>query len=159
MRKYMWNFVKVLLKWFIQTLICCIPTALFIFLFNNAPLFNQNTNPNFFASLVSRFILWFFQLNPLYLSIINYRFITKKNAFFIWLFLVALQTPWYFPYIFRETDEWLAIPILISYIGHYQIIGITICFAVACLIKYIIYVIKKKKASVEVQSKDIKENS
>lgn len=85
-------------------------------------------------------------INPLYQAIVNYRFINKKNAIFIWLFLVLLQTPWYFPYIFRETDEWLAIPILISYIGNYQIIGITICFAIACLTKYIIYLIKKKKA-------------
>ena len=140
---YLRTFGKTFLKGFIWTLICCIPTAWFIVCIRLIDL------PGF----------WAFEFNPLYLSIINYRFITKKNAFFIWLFLVALQTPWYFPYIFRETDEWLAIPILISYIGNYQIIGITICFAVACLIKYIIFLIKKKKASVEVQSKDIKENS
>ena len=85
-------------------------------------------------------------VNPLYQAIANYRFITKKNAFFIWLFLVLLQTPWYFPLIFRENDEWIAIGILISYIGHYQIIGITVFFAIACLAKYLVHRHKAKKA-------------
>ena len=85
-------------------------------------------------------------INPLYQAIADYRFITKKSAFFIWLFLVLLQTPWYFPIIFRENNEWFAIRILISYIGNYQIIGITICFAIACLVKYIVYRHKAKKA-------------
>ena len=85
-------------------------------------------------------------INPLYQAIANYRFIRKKNAFFIWLFLVLLQTPWYFPIIFRENNEWLGIGILISYIGNYQIIGITISFAIACLVKYLVYRRKAKKA-------------
>ena len=85
-------------------------------------------------------------INPLYQVIVNYRFISKKNAFFIWLFLVFLQTPWYFPIIFRENNEWLGIGILISYIGNYQIIGITISFAIACLVKYLVYRRKAKKA-------------
>jgi len=85
-------------------------------------------------------------INPLYQVIVNYRFITKKNAFFIWLFEVLLQTPWYFPVIFRENSEWIGIGTLISYIGHYQIIGITICFAVACFVKYLVYRGKAKKA-------------
>ena len=84
-------------------------------------------------------------INPLYQAIANYRFITKKSAFFIWLFLVLLQTPWYFPLIFKENNEWLAIPILVSYIGHYQIIGITVFFAVACLVKYLVHRRKVKK--------------
>ena len=84
-------------------------------------------------------------INPLYQAIANYRFIRKKNAFFIWLFLVLLQMPWYFPLIFRENNEWFAIRILISYIGHYQIIGITVFFAIACLVKYLVY---RRKAPV-----------
>ncbi len=146
MGQYLRTFVKTFLKGLIWIFLCYIPTALFCCFFDT-------------SNIATIIVSCVFALNPLYLSIINYRFITKKNAFFIWLFLVALQTPWYFPYIFRETDEWLAIPILISYIGHYQIIGITICFAVACLIKYINYLIKKKKAPVEVKTEDIKENS
>ena len=98
-------------------------------------------------------------INPLYQAIANYRFITKKNAFFIWLFLVLLQIPWYFPLIFRENNEWIAIGILISYIGNYQIIGITICFAITCLIKYLVFRHKAKKALVEVKTEDTEKNS
>ena len=139
MRKYLCGTGKVLLKVFAWILVCSLPTVLFVFLITHSFLFNLNTNPFFFNGLIGECILWGFQLNPIYLSIINYRFIRKKNAFFIWLFLVLLQTPWYFPLIFRENNEWLAIPILVSYIGHYQIIGITICFGIACIIKYIVH--------------------
>ncbi len=142
---YLRTFVKTFLKGLIWIFLCCIPTALFCCFFDT-------------SNIATIIVSCVFALNPLYLSIINYCFITKKNAFFIWLFLVVIQTPWYFPYIFRETDEWLAIPILISYIGHYQIIGITICFAAACLTKYLVFRHKAKKALVEVQTEDIEAN-
>ena len=133
MGEYLRNVVKGLLSWGGRLLACSLPTALFLWLFDTTRI----------ATIAASVIFIF---NPIYLSIINYRLISKKNAFFIWLFLVLLQTPWYFPLMFREDNEWLGIGILISYIGNYQIIGITICFAVACLIKYLVYRHKTKKA-------------
>ena len=133
MRKYLCRAGEVLLKVFAWILVCSLPTILLV-------CFIDTTTIATIAVGVS------FLLNPIYLAIINYRFIRKKNAFFIWLFLVLLQTPWYFPLIFRENNEWLGIGILISYIGNYQIIGITISFAIACLVKYLVYRRKAKKA-------------
>ncbi len=133
MGKYLCRVGKALLKGFVWILACSLPTALL------ACFFDTETIATIAVSVI-------FMLNPIYISIINYRFISKKNAFFIWLFLALMQTPWYFPLIFRENDEWIGIGILISYIGHYQIIGITICFAIACLVKYIVYRHKAKKA-------------
>ena len=133
MGKYLCRAGKVLLKAFAWILVCSVPTVLFVCSFAN-------------TSILARVVAVTFLLNPIYLAIINYRFIRKKNAFFIWLFLVLLQTPWYFPIIFRENNEWFALRILISYIGNYQIIGITICFAIACLVKYLVHRRKAKKA-------------
>ena len=133
MRKYLCRAGEVLLKVFAWILVCSLPTILLV-------CFIDTTTIATIAVGVS------FLLNPIYLAIINYRLTRKKDAFFIWLFLVLLQTPWYFPIIFRENNEWLGIGILISYIGNYQIIGITISFAIACLVKYLVYRRKAKKA-------------
>ena len=141
MRKYLCGTGKVLLKVFAWILVCSLPTVLLVCFIDT-------------TTIATRVVGVLFLLNPIYLAIINYRLTRKKNAFFIWLFLVLLQTPWYFPLIFRENNEWLAIPILVSYIGHYQIIGITVFFTIACLVKYLVY---RRKAKKEIEKAPVSE--
>ncbi|MBQ2940852.1 MAG: hypothetical protein IJD97_01310 [Clostridia bacterium] len=89
-------------------------------------------------------ILFFF--NPLYAALISYCFINKISVAFMYICEVI---PWLLlclRYLARTNDDWLMIAELEFSAGIYQIIGITICFAVACLVKYLLYRRKAKKA-------------
>ncbi len=100
------------------------------------------TEENTSDSVVLSAILFF--INPFYITLVSYYFINKKSVAFMYLGAVL---PWFLlclPYLMRTNDDWLMIVELELHAGLYQIIGITVCFAIACLVKYIIY---RNKAS------------
>ena len=89
------------------------------------------------ADVTVLFITLFF-INPVYVALISYYFINKRSVAFLYLGVVS---PWILPclpYITRTNDDWLMIAEFELYAGIYQIAGITLSFAVACIVKYII---------------------
>ena len=79
-----------------------------------------------------------FLLNPLYLASVSYGYINKKSIVIMYIALVLPQILLCIPYLARTNNDWFAIAKTEFYAGLYQIIGITICFSVACLIKYLV---------------------
>ncbi len=95
-------------------------------------------------------------MNPVYLSIVSYFFINKISAIFMYLAVILPQIMLCIPYLARKNDEWIDIAKFELAFAIYQIIGITICFGIACLIKYLVHRRKAKKALYAVSEGEVK---
>ena len=83
---------------------------------------------------------------PIYIALVSYLFITKRKAVYMYFGLLIMQFIWFVINTADRESGFIAIVI-------YKVIAVTISFAIACLVKYIVYHRKAKKASQDAISK------
>ncbi len=123
------KFLKIVVKAAIWILLCLLPVAVFQLYLE---LSDSDELQNLFL-----FSFYLFMVNPLYLAGVSYYFINKKSAIFMYLALISPQILWFIPYFRNSINDWPMIAEMELTAGIYQIIGITLCFAIACFIKCI----------------------
>jgi uncharacterized protein YneF (UPF0154 family) len=126
-------------KAIVWILLCLVPVFMFV-----ASFFVSYAVGN--QSVLGWTMVMLFLLNPLYLASVSYGYINKKSFAIMYIALILPQILWCLPYLMRTNDDWIEIAKAELYAGLYQIIGITICFGIACLVKYLIHRRKAKKA-------------
>ena len=138
--------INIILKALVWIILIILPLALVVVSFLTA------AEENVSDSVVLSAILFF--INPLYVTAVSYYFINTKSAVFMYLGVVF---PWLLlcmPYLARTNDDWLAIAKAELSMGVYQIIGITVFFTIACLVKYLVY---RRKAKKEIEKAPVSE--
>ena len=119
-------------KAIVWILLCLVPVFMFV-----ASFFVSYAVGN--QSVLGWTMVMLFLLNPLYLASVSYGYINKKSFAIMYIALILPQILWCLPYLMRTNDDWIEIAKAELYAGLYQIIGITICFSVACLIKCFVH--------------------